>query len=149
MKIKKQRERVTVVSHSLWWDWAHMPGAGFSFDCDENGIVDESKLPPIAQENLQMCRRGASEDGHKLIGPSIKRYEHSYNEPAIGVCNHCGRDVYLDHALTNPCECGAEYNLSGQELAPRSQWGWDTGESIDEIMQGNVGINDDVDHLFD
>jgi len=38
-------------------------------------------------------------------------------------------------SFTNTCEkCGADYNMSGQHLAPREQWGWDTGESLDEIL---------------
>jgi len=32
------------------------------------------------------------------------------------------------------CECGRDYNMSGQLLAPRAQWGEDTGESPSEIL---------------
>ena len=39
----------------------------------------------------------------------------------------CGRWMRCDH-FTNTCECGADYNLSGARLAPRSQWGEETGE---------------------
>lgn len=32
--------------------------------------------------------------------------------------------------FTNTCEnCESDYNFSGQRLAPRSQWGEETGES--------------------
>lgn len=34
---------------------------------------------------------------------------------------HCG-------SFTNTCQCGADYNMSGQRLAPRAQWGEETGE---------------------
>jgi hypothetical protein len=37
--------------------------------------------------------------------------------------------------FTNTCEtCGADYNWSGQQLAPRSQWGEETGESLADIL---------------
>ena len=49
-----------------------------------------------------------------------------------GTCE-CGRSVDLFH-FTNTCECGRDYNSSGQELAPRSQWGEETGESYSDIM---------------
>ena len=39
----------------------------------------------------------------------------------------CRREVQCD-AFTNTCDCGREYNWSGQELAPREQWGEETGE---------------------
>jgi hypothetical protein len=45
----------------------------------------------------------------------------------IGKCT-CGRLVPFNHC-TNTCDCGRDYNSSGQELAPRSQWGEETGES--------------------
>lgn len=53
--------------------------------------------------------------------------------PAVGECNHCSRDVYL-HGFTNTCECGIDYNMSGQELAHRSHWGEETGESLADIL---------------
>jgi len=48
----------------------------------------------------------------------------------------CGRTV-LCSGFTNPCECGRDYNMSGQELAPRSQWGEETGESVSDILQAD------------
>lgn len=33
--------------------------------------------------------------------------------------------------------CNTDYNSSGQRLAPRSQWGWDTGETLDEILSAD------------
>ena len=50
-----------------------------------------------------------------------------------GKCR-CGRDVEFSK-FTNTCECGADYNMSGQQLAPRSQWGEETGESLADILQ--------------
>ena len=39
----------------------------------------------------------------------------------------CGARVPL-WDFTNTCDCGADYNFAGQRLAPRSQWGEETGE---------------------
>ena len=53
-------------------------------------------------------------------------------------CLKCGKTITINTgAFTNPCEndfCDADYNWSGQLLAPRSQWGEETGESAFEIM---------------
>lgn len=48
--------------------------------------------------------------------------------PGIVRCD-CGELVYLC-GFTNTCDCGADYNLQGDRLAPRSQWGYETGESF-------------------
>ena len=49
-----------------------------------------------------------------------------------GLCD-CGREVELGH-FTCPCDCGRDYNWAGQLLAPRSQWGYETGESLSDIL---------------
>lgn len=36
--------------------------------------------------------------------------------PPSVVCEQCGKRVWLLNSLTNPCECGALYNLFGQRL---------------------------------
>jgi hypothetical protein len=52
----------------------------------------------------------------------------------VGLCE-CGTEVYLD-GFTCPCDgCGRDYNSAGQELAPRSQWGEETGESLGDILR--------------
>lgn len=52
--------------------------------------------------------------------------------PAVGRCV-CGREVILD-AFTCPCDCGRNYNQSGDLLAPREQWGEETGEHWSECF---------------
>lgn len=52
--------------------------------------------------------------------------------PAIGQCD-CGEKVVLA-GFTNSCQCGRDYNSAGQELAPRSQWGEETGEHWSECI---------------
>ena len=36
----------------------------------------------------------------------------------------CGEEVLCAY-FTNTCDCGAEYNRFGQQLADRSQWEYD------------------------
>lgn len=52
----------------------------------------------------------------------------------IGLCDECGERVCLD-GFTNTCDCGADYNMSGQRLADRSQWGEETGETLADILR--------------
>jgi hypothetical protein len=54
-------------------------------------------------------------------------YSWTYTQPRVGLCE-CGEEVDLDQ-WTNTCEgCDVDYDSSGSRLAPRSQWGVETGE---------------------
>jgi hypothetical protein len=59
---------------------------------------------------------------------------YTYRDHAIGECNWCKAEVVLAH-FTNTCECGADYNSGGQELAPRECWGEETNESLSDILR--------------
>jgi hypothetical protein len=52
--------------------------------------------------------------------------------PALWKCD-CGEELECPD-FTNTCECGADYNSGGQRLAPREQWGEETGESLSDIL---------------
>jgi len=52
----------------------------------------------------------------EIIRPR-KRLANGYVEPALGRC-HCGQHVAL-RGFTNTCDCGRDYNMSGQLLASR------------------------------
>ena len=67
-------------------------------------------------------------------------------EPAVGRC-FCGEDVEL-FGFTNTCSCGREYNWAGAELAPREQWGEETGEYPADIANAD-GFQGDDDNPFD
>ncbi len=71
------------------------------------------------------------------VSPEIQTYGKHIHTPAVGECNRCGADVHL-YGFTNTCECGADYNMSGQELAPREQWGEETGESLADILAADT-----------
>lgn len=50
----------------------------------------------------------------------------------VKICS-CGEEVFLacqgHYPFTSTCDkCDKDYNSSGQELAPREQWGEETGE---------------------
>ena len=48
----------------------------------------------------------------------------------------CGTWLMCD-AFTNTCgKCGADYNMNADRLAPRSQWGEETGETYADIVGG-------------
>lgn len=50
----------------------------------------------------------------------------------------CGRTVTCD-SFTNTCSCGRDYNWSGDLLAPRDQWGEETGETAHDILYPLTG----------
>lgn len=45
----------------------------------------------------------------------------------------CGEKVWCS-GFTNTCRCGRDYNWAGQLLAPRSQWGEETGEFYADLQ---------------
>jgi len=46
----------------------------------------------------------------------------------------CGVWLTCD-GFTNTCSCGKDYNFSGDLLAPREQWGEETGEHWTDIIR--------------
>ena len=102
---------------------------GFSFQCDESGHVDTSR---VSNDSLNKCLSGFV-DGTPIYDLGIYKISNTYRQPAIGECS-CGQEVCLG-GFTNSCDCGRDYNSVGQELAPREFWGEETGESVGEILQ--------------
>jgi hypothetical protein len=118
MRILKRREHGKSVSHMLTFP-------GFAFPCDSSGNVSASELTGAGLANYTRC----DSTGKGVV----EETSHTYTVPAIGECNHCGEEVQLS-GFTNTCDCGVDYNMSGQELAPRAQWGEETGESLADIL---------------
>lgn len=117
------------VEYGLSFRWRGERDSGFSFDCDEMAHVDRSKLAPEAIENLNKCLDGTFD----VIFEGVQKREWHYREPAIGRCS-CGEEVWLEH-FTNTCKCGRDYDKGGWLLAPRSQWGEETGEHLADILR--------------
>ena len=127
MRIMNRRRTETTVEFCLRYDDQEAPGSGFTFSCDEHGVV--SQLRPAAQANYERCQR----EPDRFVRRGVEKYEHSYTHPAVGLCD-CGHRVSLG-GFTNSCEgCGADYNRSGQRLASREQWGEETDESLSDIL---------------
>lgn len=129
MKIITRRNIVTEISYMRSFEWKDDPGAGFMFICDEHGHLSAESLNPDAEANLMKCLDGT----FAVIDCGVEKREFDRIIPAVGRCT-CGQVVTLD-SFTNTCTCGADYNMSGQQLADRSQWGEETGESLDEILR--------------
>lgn len=123
-------KRVTNITYARSFQSRAMPGASFSFDCDAAGVIDRSTLRPAGLANLEGCLNGAL----NVIDEGVIQYSNTYTEPAVIRCQ-CGARVTLYDPFASGCDhCGREYNGAGQLLAPRSQWGEETGESLADIF---------------
>jgi len=138
MQIIRPSSSKTAVVYQRNFDYVGEIGWGFSFPCDQHGTVEP--LNPDAAHNYAACLTGEA-GGRKVVDRGVLRLEHHYRECAVGLCEYCGAEVYLS-CFTNPCDCGADYNMSGQALAPREQWGEETGESVYDILAAD---SDDLD----
>jgi hypothetical protein len=134
IKIISPRNRVQVKQYMLVFDVGEYGAGGWSFPCDEKGVVDTTQLAPIGLESYNQAITGKTSDGRDILKPYVENTSYSYIDHAVGECV-CGEHVTLD-GFTCTCEnCGADYNSSGQRLAPREQWGDDTGETLEEILR--------------
>lgn len=115
MRITRKSQHVRVESYGLAWEWIDQPDAGFSFPCDQQGNILKDQMGPEAWESYKEAQNNPA-----LTFKGVKDYSYTHFEQAQGRCS-CGRLVEL-YGFTNTCECGLEYNMSGQQLAPRSQW---------------------------
>lgn len=118
LTIIKERERKSETYYT--YDFDIDRSGGFTFPCDENGVVDESKLNEYALDNYKKCMAHPE----KFEWKGVKKHEYSYTEPAIGKC-HCGEEFELISQYMGACECpncGQWYNIFGQELLPPDQW---------------------------
>jgi hypothetical protein len=128
MKIVKHSRFVEVVEHTRQFTYPNQPDPyrGYGFTCDAEGNVDEAKLYPAGLSAYRECLAGAV-DGHPIEDRGVQTFRRTEREPAIGRCD-CGAQVTLGN-FTNTCSrCEADYNQAGQRLAPRAQWGEETGE---------------------
>lgn len=129
MIIKSRKNRHTEVRYQRVYHRADSTLSGYSFDCDKEGNIATLKLCKEALDNLEACRNGSL----GCVDGGVTEVAWSWTEPTVGICEECGLDVEFDN-FTNICECGADYNMSGQLLAPREQWGEETGEQLSDIL---------------
>ena len=132
MKIISHLEFKTETHYEIFYQWKDSsPGHGFGFPALESGEIDMSAIQnrPAALANYNKCVNREID----VTGPHFKSWERRIRQDAIGLCD-CGCEVTLDR-FTNTCDgCNRDYNGSGQLLAPRSQWGEETGESYADLM---------------
>jgi len=99
--------------------------ACLAFESDRYGT-------PIEEHTRVRAAALATDTAYEDFG--VRQVSWSYADPAVIRCDCCSGHVEL-HGFTNTCECGADYNMSGDMLAPRSQWGEETGEDLGEILR--------------
>jgi len=57
----------------------------------------------------------------------------------------CCGEVLVCDMFTNTCpNCGADYDSGGHELAPREQWGSETGETAADILMYDGMTTDEL-----
>jgi hypothetical protein len=119
VKILTERRTVEAYEHVLPF---HGPsGSEIALACHADG----SPLNGTAEHRAAYdC---ATAPGSGYARGTVRTLAVRHREPAVGECVVCGARVTLGDN-TNSCDCGAEYNGSGQRLAPREQWGEETGE---------------------
>lgn len=110
MKIISKRTIDYRVEYFLEWDGPE--GSGYSFPCDEYGVVTPHNISTLGLENLRDCLNGKMEE---YVGPKVNKRQYRDKTPAIGRCE-CGIEVTLSYN-TNKCwKCGVLYNLFGQRV---------------------------------
>lgn len=135
IEIIREMRQVTRVRYELRWDSISMYGGGYSFPCNEHGMLlahnefSDELMTRLAMDNY---KRMFNHPDFTFVG--VIRLVDRWMEPRVGRCI-CGAEVVLND-FTNTCdECWRDYNVSGQLLAPRSQWGEETGEHPADVAR--------------
>lgn len=127
---KAYEEEVVYRLHE--YEYANDPGRGCAFDCDERGdVLEPDNIYYL--DALEKARSGV------LIDKGVRVYRHTVYHRTVIQCEKCEERLALESAWLNTCSCGTDYSGTGQTLAPRSQWGEETGESLSDILRGPDG----------
>lgn len=117
IKIISHRQEVEEFSYYIFYEWAEELNSGFMFPCNQEGIIDFENMEQVALDNYDKCESGE----YEVVCQGLQREVNRYSNPAIGQCS-CGAEVALE-SNTNVCEqCGAYYNMGGQELRDPRHW---------------------------
>lgn len=128
MRIIEPRTRMDFAKFVVYFD-PIVPGVqGYAFDGTEHGNIF---ITGANRESAIYVGNHLAEYTKRVVD-----YSGTYISPAVGECGVCFTPVTLS-GFTNTCEhCGADYNQSGQRLAPREQWGDEgTGETLADILR--------------
>ncbi len=131
MDIIKEASRKLVTEYEHRFHNRTDSGSGYGFPCDRNGKLIESQMQEAGLANYARCVGGLLD----VVYDGVQSWTYTSYDPAIGLCQ-CGRKVELADAWLNVCGCGRDYNGSGQLLAPRSQWGEETNETLSDMLNG-------------
>ena len=113
-KTVKNDFSVTEYYREMKFHYEGNPGWGFSFPCDENGNVNVNSLHPAGLDNYEMCLRGFTSDGTKIIKGGIEEYSNTYQTCPCGSgefreTQNDGRGIFLFFC----CEECREEKLKG------------------------------------
>jgi hypothetical protein len=138
-RILREKQRVTVTHHQIWFP-VYSPGHGYGFDCTHDYVVDLESLNAAARENYEMCMSKYSDIMQKKSWDTLEW------ESGEMLCD-CGQKLkmYRPGADIDCDRCHRSYNSFGQLLAPRSQWGEETGETAFDYDRGF----NDPEHAYD
>jgi hypothetical protein len=108
------------------------PGRGFAFPCDAQGSLLPG-LSAAALTNYDTCL-SLAEAARMVDEGLVDEVQHHYEPPVIA-CLRCQNEVTLSDAWLSTCShCGADYNGSGQLLAPRHLWGEEASEHPADLL---------------
>jgi hypothetical protein len=107
------------------------PGVIVCVNCKAEVVLD--MVMTNTCEACITCGQPEDFSWHQMTAEQCEAWMRHHTEGERG----CSRESE-HHAFK---QCATDYNSSGQRLAPRSQWGWDTGESLDEILRSDWPID--------
>jgi|GEM_PF-1923253 len=129
MKILKRPSISFVETTWLFYRRVDTPTAGLAFDLDS---TDKPILR--TEESERSYARAVAGVGTEYLPPVRRTHTNKVRDYGTGVCA-CGSHVSFGWGDSTCVSCGAEYNSAGQRLAPRHQWGEETGEHPCEVVQ--------------
>jgi hypothetical protein len=118
---------------------------------DVEGITEDVMLTIRDYDVDEVMDAGVEQDEHgdwyrdfvwsepsyekKIIREPVYNEQTGEREEAALLQCFCGAEIQL-WGFTNTCHrCGADFNSAGQHLAPRAQWGEETGEPLSDILR--------------
>jgi hypothetical protein len=126
LKEYQKKERTYEIHLFRRFDSNTTPGAGFSFEVDQDGVAIGIDANEARLANWRGCISGEFD----VTDQGVVEEEWIIDVPASGVCS-CGERVELTDGLENYCsKCGTCYNLSGQKVLGRAAWERAGGSSL-------------------
>jgi len=122
--IIKESHHVNESESFLNFDYRNMPGAGFSFDCNEDGsLTKETLAKPDAMRNYAYCLEECKKENGEVVALGVKTRNYRNFVPAVIKCSKCTKEHHLGYGRypDTQCSCGQNYNAFGQELRDNYQ----------------------------